>query len=56
MNLTGYQLPQNLKITLSVKDLELIHLETFINIHEHNTKPYYNWGEDNDVMNDRLGG
>lgn len=35
-----------------MKDLERIHIETFINIHEYNTKPYCNWREDNDVMNE----
>lgn len=38
-----------------MKDLELIHLGAFINIHEYNTKPYCIWREDNDAMNDRSG-
>lgn len=40
---------------MSMKDLELIHVGHFINIHEYNTKPCCNWREDNDVMSARLG-
>ena len=55
LRVTSHQLSQNLRITLSMKDQELIHVGNVINIHESITKLYCNWKERNDIMDARLG-